>query len=433
MPDLASQIVAALSARGYSPIKPKALARRLGLTTEQYAHFRKTVRDLVQQGRVEFGRNHTLRPIQPANTVTGTFRRTAAGDGYVRPHAIDGKAGPEIYVHEEDTKDAATGDEVAVRVTRRPKGETAVGVILRVMERATKQFVGSYFERDGDGLVRVDGTVFSHSVYVGDPGAKGAKADDKVVIEMLRYPTLGDRGEGVITEVLGPRGKPGVDTLTVIRALGIPDEFPPDVLAEAREQAALFNENDLDGRTDFTVDTIVTIDPMAARDFDDAISLTRDEKTGHWLLGVHIADVSHFVPPGGSLDREARKRGTSVYLPQRVIPMFPEVISNGLASLQQDRVRYVKSALIELTATGQKVNVRFVNGAIRNKRRFTYEQVSKIYAEFDAAPSESKRDEIIALLLRMRELEAILRKRRRCHGRDDGWRRRDDDDRWHRR
>src|SRR5262245_4187982 len=416
MADLSAQIVSALSARGYSPVKPKALARRLGLTTEQYAHFRKTVRDLVQQGRVEFGRNHTLRPIQPANTVTGTFRRTAAGDGYVRPHAIDGKAGPEIYVREEDTRDAATGDEVAVRVTRRPKNDTPVGAILRVMERATKQFVGSYFERDGDGYVRVDGTVFSHSLYVGDPGAKGARPDDKVVIEMLRYPTLGDRGEGVIIEVLGPRGKPGVDTLTVIRAFGLPDEFPPDVTAEAREQAGLFDENDINGRTDFTAETIVTIDPVDARDFDDAISLKRDEKTNHWLLGVHIADVSHFVPPGGSLDREARKRGTSVYLPQRVLPMFPEVISNGLASLQQDRVRYVKRALIELTATGRKVDVRFVNGAIRNKRRFTYEQVSKIYGEHDDARGEDERDEIVALLLRMRELETILRKRRRKRG-----------------
>src|SRR5207248_690334 len=129
------------------------------------------------------------------------------------------------------------------------------------------------------------------------------------------------------------------------------------VLEEAREQAALFNENDLDGRTDFTAETIVTIDPVDARDFDDAISLTKNPETGHWHLGVHIADVAHFVPPGGSLDLEARKRGTSVYLPQRVIPMFPEVISNGLASLQQDRLRYVKSVLMELNEQGQTIDV----------------------------------------------------------------------------
>ena len=122
----------------------------------------------------------------------------------------------------------------------------------------------------------------------------------------------------------------------------------------------------------------MTIDPVDARDFDDAVSLTIDHKSKHWQLGVHIADVGHFAPPGGALDREARKRGTSVYLPQRVIPMFPEIISNSLASLQQDRVRYVKSALIDFTPTGAKADVRFANGAIKNRRRFTYEQVSAI-------------------------------------------------------
>src|SRR6185369_5818064 len=122
------------------------------------------------------------------------------------------------------------------------------GKVLSIAERATNQFVGTYFERDGDGYVRVDGTVFTHSVYVGDPGAKGAKPEDKVVFEMVRFPSADDRGEGVITEILGPRGKPGVDTLSIIRAFGIPDEFPPDVLREAREVAHAFDENDLTGR-----------------------------------------------------------------------------------------------------------------------------------------------------------------------------------------
>ncbi len=246
---------------------------------------------------------------------------------------------------------------------------------MRVLERATKQFVGTYFERDGQGLVRVDGTVFSHSIYVGDPGAKGAQPEDKVVFEMLRFPTPEARGEGVITEILGPRGQPGVDTLSIIKAFGLPEEFADDALAEARTQAAEFNEEDLAGREDFTGWTTITIDPVDARDFDDAVSLTRDPRSKHWLLGVHIADVSHFAPPGTALDREARKRGTSVYLPQRVIPMFPEIISNSLASLQQGKVRYVKSAIVDLTPVGVKTAVRFANAAIRVKRRFTYEQV----------------------------------------------------------
>src|SRR5262249_8145952 len=147
-------------------------------------------------------------------------------------------------------------------------------------------------------------------------------------------------------------GAPGVDTLSVIRAFELPDTFSADVLDEARASAAAFDPADLGGREDLTSELVVTIDPVDARDHDDAVSLTRDHKTGHWLLGVHIADVSHFAPPGDALDREARCRGTSVYLPQRVLPMFPEILSNGLASLHEGQVRYTKSVLLELTAAG---------------------------------------------------------------------------------
>ncbi len=233
--------------------------------------------------------------------------------------------------------------------------------------------------------MRVDGTVFAHSVFVGDPGAKGAKPDDKVVFEMLRFPSPDDRGEGVITEILGPRGQPGVDTLSVIRSLGLPDVFADDALEEARLAAAKFSEKDLGGREDFTTWLTITIDPVDARDFDDAVSLSLDPKSKHWMLGVHIADVGHFAPPGGALDREARRRGTSVYLPQRVIPMFPEIISNSLASLQQGKVRYCKSALIDLTPSGQKAHVRFVNSAIKVSQRFSYEQVLAVLQNYDAA------------------------------------------------
>src|SRR5207237_2065158 len=133
---------------------------------------------------------------------------------------------------------------------------------------------------------------------------------------------------------------------------------------EARRTAARFRDDDFTGRKDFTTsELVITIDPADARDHDDAVSLTRDPKSGHWLLGVHIADVSHFAPPGSEMDREARKRGTSVYLPQRVLPMFPEIISNSLASLQQGRVRYVKSVLMDFTPAGQRTEARFANGA----------------------------------------------------------------------
>jgi ribonuclease R len=412
------QILSALARKSYHPLKPKALARKLGVRAPQYPAFRDALRDLIRQGRVELAKNHAVRPAAPHGTVTGVYRRTGTGVGYVRPHLIDGHAGPEVRVHEEDALDAATGDEVLVRLKRKPQGPgmPPVGKIMRVLERASRNFVGAYFERDGDGFVRVDGTVFSHSIYVGDPGAKGARPDDKVVFEMVRFPSAEDRGEGVIVEVLGPRGEPGVDTLSVIRAFNLPDEFPADAKQEAREAAAAFREDDLGGREDFTRDVVVTIDPKDARDFDDAVSVTRDEETGHWRLTVHIADVGHFAPPGGALDREARKRGTSVYLPQRVLPMFPEVISNHLASLQEGRLRYVKTAVIDFTPEGQKTGVRFANGAIRVRKRFTYEQVTVLLESDGPPPADATAPEVYDLLLRMRGLAMLLRKRRLRRG-----------------
>jgi ribonuclease R len=381
MADLAEQVMAILSANKYSPVKAKALARKLGVGKGQLPQLRRALRELIKEGRVEYGRNHTIRATAPHGTVVGVFRRTSHG-GFVRPKLMDGKSGAEIRIRDEDALDAATGDEVLVRVLRKPsqRDDNPLGEIVRIVERATRQFVGTYFERDGNSYVRVDGTVFSHSIYVGDP-----------------------------------RGKPGVDTLSTIRAFGLPDEFPKEMLQEAREMAALFDEKELEGREDYTGELIVTIDPVDARDFDDAISLTHDKKSGHWLLGVHIADVSRFVPVGGALDHEARKRGNSVYLPQRVLPMFPEIISNGLASLQQNKVRFVKTAWIDFTAQGQKAHVRFANGAIRNRRRFTYEQVSKILAK-PASAGKGLDPEVVDLLLRMKELAMILRERRHKRG-----------------
>jgi ribonuclease R len=456
---LEEQILSTISRQSYQPLKPKALARKLGVAASQYGEFRRLLHSLIKQHRVEIGRNRTVRPAPPHGTVTGTFRRLATGAGFVRPHAIDGQVGPEIRVREDQSLDAATGDLVLVHITRKPARAdlNPTGEILQVLERATRHFVGTYFEREGQGLVRVDGKVFSHSIFVGDPGAKGARPNDKVVLEMLRFPSPEDRGEGVITEVLGPRGRPGVDTLSIIREYGLPDKFPEAAVDEAREAAAGFSERDLESRDDLTTEVIVTIDPADARDFDDAISVTQDSRTKHWQLGVHIADVSYFVPPGGELDREARHRGTSVYLPQRVLPMLPEIISNNLASLQQGRVRYVKSVFMDFTPAGQRTEARFANAAIRVRRRFTYEQVSAILAASEtnhqvstrvagagvfespgggrqpkhpepglpktpapATPQERTdtrpEPEVLALLHRMRDLAMILRRRRLKRG-----------------
>jgi ribonuclease R len=439
MSDLLTKIVHAVTRPGYSPIKAKALFKRLDLGEELYPEFRKTVRELIRTGRLALGKNQTIRAADPHGTLVGTYRRATAGHGYVRPHAVDGTAGPDVYVREDKTLDASTGDEVLVRITRlATRLKDPAGEIVRVLGRATRTFVGTYFERDGEGLVRVDGTVFAHSVAVGDPGAKGARPQDKVVVEMLRFPTPDSRGEGVITEVLGPLGKPGVDTVSVIKAFGLPEEFPPPALAEAREMATAFSETDLAGRTDLTSDLVVTIDPKDAKDFDDAVGVTIDPKTKHWILTVHIADVGHFAKAGGPLDAEARRRATSVYLPQKVIPMFPEVISNGLASLQEGKLRYVMTVRMEFTPGLQKGHVEFFNAAIRVKKRFTYEQVQEVLNDLASGEREPGRTgdvsrrvddthpathvagstgpDILALLRRMKDLALLLRKKRLKRG-----------------
>ncbi len=432
MSDLAVRILQTVTAPGYTPLKAKALFGRLQLDNSSYAEFRKALRALLRSGQVQLGRGHTVRPVEPFATVVGIYRRSPSGHGYVRPHAVDGTPqAADIFIRQDRAGDAASGDEVLVRILR-PASKTrdAAGEIVQVIERATRTFVGTYLERDGEGFVRVDGAVFAHSVAVGDAAATGVRPNDKVVIEMLRFPSAEERGEGVIVEVLGPLHQPGVDTLTVMRAFGLPEAFPEEVLAEARQVASQYEEQmDLRGREDFTDELVVTIDPVDAKDFDDAVSVAVDPKTRHWILSVHVADVGAFVRPGGALDQEARRRATSVYLPQKVIPMFPEILSNGLASLQEGKVRYVKTVRLEYTPHLQKAAVSFHNAAIRNRRRFTYEQVQAVLDELERREQagwpaarvvgEAVGDvppELVGLLRRMRDLARLLRHKRLRRG-----------------
>jgi len=230
----------------------------------------------------------------------------------------------------------------------------------------------------------------------------------------VRFPTHVRDGEGVVVEVLGKAGDVGVDTQTVIHEFGLPGPFPDEALDDARAQADRFDESVPDGRRDLADRVIVTIDPVDARDFDDAISLERVER-GHWLLGVHIADVSHFVREGSPLDQEARNRGTSVYLPDRVIPMIPEIVSNNLASLQPGKVRYAKTCWIEFSPEGVPVHAAVEPSAIKSRRRFTYEEVDVFLGDPDT-PAVEMTPEVRSLLGRMRDLARILRARRIARG-----------------
>ncbi|MBX6315494.1 MAG: ribonuclease R, partial [Isosphaeraceae bacterium] len=396
----------------YQPMTLKALARRFQIGPDEYAAFRAAVRDLVRRGRLDVNKDKTLVKASEKGAIIGTFRRSAKGFGFVRPKGTANGRLADIFIPPDAGLDASTGDEVAVQITKRPHtpGYNLQGRVVRVLERASGLFVGTYFERGGAGYVKVDGTTFHEPIYVGDPGAKGAKRGDKVAFEMVRYPSPDQEGEGVITEILGPRGKPGVDTLAVIRAFNLPDKFDDEVLQEAREQAKKFDEKDIGDRLDLRDVLTVTIDPATARDFDDAITLARDER-GYWHLGVHIADVGHFVRAGSALDRSARKRGNSVYLPDRVLPMLPEILSNSLASLQQGHTRYTVSALLEFNPEGIRTDRRFARSVIKVDHRFTYEEAYEAMMNPDR-PIEGLSPALRTLLNQMLELAMILRRRR---------------------
>jgi ribonuclease R len=456
----------------YHPVKPAVIAKQLGLSGEATQELKRVIKRLIKAGELAWGPSHLVYPAtkpqrerskhaatraaklevaaehaadrnrerreksksKPSGSskhFTGTFRRAAGGFGFVRPEGTLRAEGrdADVFIPAEKTGDAASGDIVSVRLeSKRGRMGKHEGRIIDVIERATNRFVGTYFEQAGMGLVQIDGKIFANPIYVGDPGAKGVKPDDKVVVEMVRFPSHTRDGEGVVVEVLGPRGEPGVDTMSIIYEFNLPGEFPDDVLEDSRQRADQFDESIGRGRRDLTNLTIVTIDPIDARDFDDAISLERTDK-GHWILGVHIADVSHFVQPKTPLDREAHERATSVYLPDRVIPMLPEIISNNLASLQPNKVRYSLTAMMEFTEEGVRVATDVFKSAIKSRRRFTYEEVDEYLETKKVSPAHKTpaigkrknqpasvfRDltpEVDALLTRMHTLAMIFRARR---------------------
>ncbi|MFK7769786.1 MAG: ribonuclease R [Mariniblastus sp.] len=432
--NLEKMILDVVLSDNYQPLKPKAIAKKLKLLDEE-REIKRTIKRLIKKGRLAYGPKHlvirgTSKPearnsgkakaARKTNEVVGKFRRAAAGFGFVTPNGSTATDRSEdIFIPKTKTADAANLDIVKISVSKgreqRGGGGTnkslrVTGRVVEIMERHTSRFVGTYGESGPYGFVTVDGGTFESGIMVGDAGAKNCRVGDKVVIEMANFPSERQDGEGVIVEVLGDRGKPGVDTLSIIRQFDLPDEFSEEVLEDAREQAEKFDEKITGTRTDFTTKTVITIDPKTARDFDDAISLEKLEN-GHWELGVHIADVSHFVPYRSALDNEAYQRATSIYLPDRVIPMLPEIISNNLASLQPNRVRYCMTALIEFTNEGVPIGTELHRGAIKSAHRFTYEEIDE-YLEDDQPWKEKLPEEVFGLVRNMHTLAMKLRKRR---------------------
>ena len=418
----------------YSPVKSKLLAEQLGVLKEDLKEFQSLVRRMRREGKLTYGNMHVILPVKRdadgaedlSGQIVGYFSRGNSGCGFVSQTLMN--ATPEneeeddedIYIPAKDTQDASTGDLVAVVLDAIPRGRNdrgRSGRIERIIERAKTSFVGTYTEKNGVGFVTVDGRLFNDPIRVGDAAAMRVLDGDKVVLEILRYPTSWRGGEGVITEVLGPRGSLKTETEAVMRQFELPERFDDQVLAEANREVELFRAWEEAGsqlpedREDLTDLYIITIDPADARDFDDAISI-EELPNGNLRLGVHIADVSHFVHKDTRLDGEAFDRGNSTYLPDKVIPMLPEVLCNGLASLQPDQARFVKSVFQDFTPSVKCVNTRICNAMIRSNCRLNYDQVDRFFA----GDTTELPQEVQDVLTKFRELAKRLRQQRHDRG-----------------
>lgn len=415
---LAQQVLDFVYHPSYQPIKPKAIHKALHLPPDSYPEVRKVIKRLVLEGKLAYAGNHlVLTPEQISGDpklTRGTFRQAAGGFGFVRPVPTGTLAAvDDIFIPASATRSAMEGDLVQVRIRSGRRGQE--GEIVEILRRARRQFTGTFGMQEGQAVVWLDGVTMGSAVEVGDVRGLPVEKDDKVVVELVKFPDGTEAGQGVIMEVLGSSTNPAVDTLAVMRQYDLEEEFPDEVVEQARSIADHFVEGEISpDRRDLTHLTTLTIDPYDARDFDDAISLSKNEK-GHWELRVHIADVSHFVRVGTALDEEAKKRATSVYLPDRVIPMLPELISNHLASLQPDRVRLTKTVFIELSEAGTVLHHEVFNSAIHNDQRLTYEQVDQ-YLDNPESWRERLTPEVFEMLGNMHQLAMVLRRNRNEDG-----------------
>jgi ribonuclease R len=307
-----------------------------------------------------------------------------------------------------------TGDVVAAKVVKKGKrgGQMRYkGRVVEILERAQNRFVGTLVKSPEGWIVQPDGKAFTEAISVDDVTAKNAKEKDKVVIEILAYPTERYLARGVIIEVLGRAGQYDSEIASIISQYHLPTEFDDACLTQAREAAGEFNAEQHEAREDITDKVIITIDPPDAKDFDDAISLERNSD-GNWVLGVHIADVSHFVRPDSALDIEGKTRGNSVYLPGKTIPMLPEVLSNGICSLQPNQKRFVKSAYTTYDRDGSVLSRSFANSVMRSGQRLTYQQADKALK----GRTKGIKPQVLELLKNMETLSRVIEKRRMKNG-----------------
>ena len=413
MPDIfKNQIIKLLKHADYEPLKLAQLAKTLDVGPEDYPQFKEAFDQLRQAGHVVVGARNLISLPALAGQIVGTFRANPRGFGFIVP--LEPNSHGDLFIPPTAKADAMTGDIVIAKVKRKGKrgGEMRIsGQIIEVLERAKNRFVGTLVKHPETWLVEPDGKGFFDPISVDDVTAKGAKEKDKVVVEILSYPTEKYLARGVIIEVLGKAGRYDTEIKSIIHQYHLPGPFDNDCIEQARWAAANFNPDKRGARQDITDKVIITIDPPDAKDFDDAISIEKDSQD-NMILGVHIADVSNFVTPDSPLDAEAKTRGNSVYLPGKTIPMLPEILSNGICSLQPDQKRFAKSAYITYDRQGNILSRSFANSVICSKQRLTYQQADRIIK----GHTKNARPEVIELLKNMENLSRAIEQRRRKNG-----------------
>ena len=393
----------------YVPMKEKELAVFMQVPGEEREEFRRILQSLVSEGRIQVtGQGKYVKPQD--NRLSGIYYGTARGFGFVE---VEGRE-EDLYIPEDKRGGAFHQDRVQVALLPGGHGRRQEACVVKILERGTKQVVGTYEQCENFGFVIPDNSKIGTDIFVSRELSKGAVTGHKVVVELTSYGDDRHKPEGRVAEILGHINDPGVDIMSVVRRFELPVEFGEKVMKQTDRVPDHVQETDKDGRTDLRDLQMVTIDGEDAKDLDDAVSLYLDER-GQYRLGVHIADVSNYVQENSALDWEALKRGTSVYLVDRVIPMLPHKLSNGICSLNEGVERLALSCLMTINARGEVTDYEIVESVIRVDRRMSYTSVKKILQDQD---EEERRqyESFVPMFELMEELAAILRKKRHKRG-----------------
>ena len=423
--------------KSYVPMKAKELAMLLGIPKSQRDELTQVLDYLVSEGRIGISKKGKYGKPE-VFSVNGIFCGHPKGFGFVTVEGME----QDVFIPEDRTGAALHGDRVQIVVESQDRGggRRAEGSVLKVLEHANKEVVGYYQKSKGFGFVIPDNQKISKDIFIPQGCDMGAVTGHKVVARIKEFGDANHKPEGVVTEILGHVNDPGTDILSIVRAYGLPEEFPPEVMDEVEgcpDEVAVpgmtrdeetwdgpYGIGDLTSPADWTGDLAgrldlrglrtVTIDGEDAKDLDDAVTLCRDGQGGY-ILGVHIADVSHYVKEGHPLDKEALKRGTSVYLVDRVIPMLPHKLSNGICSLNAGTDRLALSCIMELDAQGNVLGHKIAETVIHVDRRMTYTAVNAIVTDGDEAVM-AEYEGFVPMFMLMKEVSDILREKRKKRG-----------------